>query len=292
MHGQELRIGWGKASHLSTSIQAEVQNNQATRNVFVGNLNEETTEQDLRDALSSFGPIDQVKIVRDKNIGFVHFLSISTAMQVSCVVAFDSGRGDQADVQVVAELPTLPGWENKRVSYGKVRFFVLSSDLADMQDRCAYVPKAQQAAVQLAQQQALAAVQAQHGQPPSSPFAAFSPMTPNFSNFSTPNTPGFASPIFPSSGFAGVNMNGSGAFGGASTPNGSALGYGSEAASQMGNRTIYIGNIMPGTTTEELCNNIRGGQVQVVKHMVDKNIAVSNLFRLDLEIGIEMRFPA
>lgn len=83
LHGQELKIGWGKASNLSVAVATEVQNSQATRNVFVGNLDEATTEQDLRDALSSFGPIDQVKIVRDKNIGFVHFLGIGTAMQVS-----------------------------------------------------------------------------------------------------------------------------------------------------------------------------------------------------------------
>lgn len=105
-------------------------------------------------------------------------------------------------------------------------------------------------------------------------------MTPNFSQFSTPNTPNFASPVFPSSGFAGVNMNGTGAFGGhsgATTPIGglgSALGYGSDAAGQMGNRTVYLGNLMPGTTTEELCNNIRGGQLQQIKHLHDKNIAV------------------
>lgn len=152
------------------------------------------------------------------------------------------------------------------------------------------MPKAQQAAVQLAQQQALAAVQAQHGQAPSSPFAAFSPMTPNFSQFSTPNTPNFASPVFPSSGFAGVNMNGTGAFGGhsgATTPIGglgSALGYGSDAAGQMGNRTVYLGNLMPGTTTEELCNNIRGGQLQQIKHLHDKNIAVCGPLSAEFDV--------
>jgi RNA recognition motif-containing protein len=51
--------------------------------VFVGNLAETTNEQDLRNDLSKFGPIDQVKIVRDKNIGFIHFLGIGTAMKVS-----------------------------------------------------------------------------------------------------------------------------------------------------------------------------------------------------------------
>jgi len=41
--------------------------------------------------------IDQVKIVRDKNIGFVHFLSIGVA------------------TKVVNTLPTDPAWAGKRV---------------------------------------------------------------------------------------------------------------------------------------------------------------------------------
>lgn len=107
LHGQELKIGWGKPSTVLQSVALAINQHQATRNVYVGNLEEETTEQSLRDDLSRFGPIDQVKIVRDKNIGFVHFLSIATAMKV------------------VATLPTEPEWEGKRVNYGK--------------DRCAYV---------------------------------------------------------------------------------------------------------------------------------------------------------
>jgi hypothetical protein len=82
LHGQELRIGWGKASSLPATVAQAVTQHQATRNVFVGNLAETTNEQDLRNDLSKFGPIDQVKIVRDKNIGFIHFLGIPTAMKV------------------------------------------------------------------------------------------------------------------------------------------------------------------------------------------------------------------
>ena len=47
-----------------------------------GGLDENMTEEQLRDDLSRFGLIDQVKIVRDKNIGFVHFLSIAVATKV------------------------------------------------------------------------------------------------------------------------------------------------------------------------------------------------------------------
>jgi hypothetical protein len=125
--------------------------------------------------------------------------------------------------------------------------------LLTTQDRCAYVPKAQQAAVQAAQAQAMAAVQSQHSQMPNSPYTPFTPMSPSFNSFSPTgfNSPGFA-----------------GATGMASVPGGWV------DPNAAGNRTVYIGNLHPDTTTEELCNNIRGGQLQQVKHLREKNIAV------------------
>ena len=84
------------------------------------------TEEQVRDDLSRFGLIDQVKSVRDKNIDFVHFLSISTA------------------TKVIATLPMEPAWVGKHVNYGK--------------DHCTYIPKLQQAAtaaVQVAATQSL-----------------------------------------------------------------------------------------------------------------------------------------
>nr|KIR85433.1 cytoplasmic protein [Cryptococcus tetragattii IND107] len=226
LHGQELKIGWGKPSMVHPTVAAAVASSQATRNVFVGNLDPETNEQDLRNELSRFGPIDQVKIVRDKNIGFIHFLSISTAMKV------------------VATLPTEQGWEGKRVNYGK--------------DRCAYVPKAQQDAVRQAQTQAMNAIAAQHQQTTGSPFPPFSPMSAGFSNFPTPGpNAGFASPAFAGNSFSPVAPG--------FTENG--------GMNQIGNRTIYLGNIHQDVTLEELCNHIRGGMLQQVRYFPDKHIA-------------------
>lgn len=111
LHDHDLKIGWGKPSAVSANVLAAVQQSGATRNVYIGQLDETVTEQTLRDDLSRFGPIDQVKIVRDKNIGFVHFLSIATA------------------IKVVQNLPSEPEYVGRRVAYGK--------------DRTAYVPKNQ-----------------------------------------------------------------------------------------------------------------------------------------------------
>ena len=208
LHGQELKIGWGKPSPVPSQVALAIQQSNASRNVYLGGLDEAMTEEQLRDDLSRFGLIDQVKIVRDKNIGFVHFLSISTA------------------TKVVNTLPTEPAWAGKRVNYGK--------------DRCAYIPKSQQAAAQAAQAAAAQSLVAQS--------AALSPIT-------GPSNP-FASPLTPYMPFSPDALT-------------------SLAGGQGLNRTVYLGNIHPETTTEDLCNAIRGGVLQSLRYMQDKHIAVS-----------------
>ncbi|PWN20329.1 hypothetical protein BCV69DRAFT_287606 [Microstroma glucosiphilum] len=194
LHGRELKIGWGKPSPCPTPVLLNVQQHQATRNVYVQLGDDDTTtEESLRDDLSRFGPIDQVKIVRDKNIGFVHFLSIATA------------------IKVVTHLPHEPAWKNKRVHYGK--------------DRCAYIPKSQQQN------------QAHNSQAAAMGMAAAASL-------------GYQTAF----GFAPATV---------------------EASQQcpIGNRTVYLGNLHPDTTTEEICNHIRGGILQTVRYIPDKHIA-------------------
>ena len=215
LHGSELKIGWGRPSPCPQNVLVAVQQNQATRNVYLGQLDESTTEESLRDDLSRFGPIDQVKIVRDKNIGFVHFLSIATA------------------IKVVTTLPSEEGWQSKRVNYGK--------------DRCAYVPKSQQQN------------QAHNHQAAAMGLAAAA-------SLGYPTTLGYPGPP----GF--IDESGRTQNAGFSSPG--AMGPASAAAlSQMGNRTVYLGNIHSETTTEEICNHIRGGILQSIRFIKEKHIA-------------------
>jgi len=224
LHGADLKIGWGKPSPVPPQVLTSVQQNNATRNVYLGGLDDSITEAMLRDDLSRFGLIDQIKIVKDKGIGFVHFLSIAVAQKV------------------VATLPSEPAWAGKRVNYGK--------------DRCAFQPKttqAAQAAVQVAAQSLAAAA----GTPITAPltgmgfgfgglgFGGYDPTSP------LPNTPASAMALL-----AAAN--------GGMSPGG---------AAGMMNRTVYLGNIHPETTTEDLCNAIRGGVLQSIKYMTDKHIA-------------------
>jgi len=128
----------------------------------------------------------------------------------------------------VNTLPTEPAWAGKRVNYGK--------------DRCAYIPKSQQAAAQAAQAAAAQSLVAQSTAATLSPIQSSGPFSPytGFSPFS---------------------------------PDGLQV-----AGSQGLNRTVYLGNIHPETTTEDLCNAIRGGVLQSIRYMQDKHIAVRRLY--------------
>ena len=75
--GQEL----GKT--FPTQVTSVIQQSNAGRDVYLGGLDEDTTKGQLRDDLSRSGLIDYVMIARDRNIGFVHFLSISVARGLS-----------------------------------------------------------------------------------------------------------------------------------------------------------------------------------------------------------------
>lgn len=216
LHENELKIGWGKPSAVPANVVMAVQQSGASRNVYLGHLDENMTEQALRDDLSRFGPIDQVKIVRDKNIGFVHFLSIATA------------------IKVVQSLAQEPAWAGKRVNYGK--------------DRCAYVPKNQH---QQQQHNMAAAAMAANATGLYSPTATLGGLA---SGFSSPTMGTFAA------------ANG---VGGLASP---ASLVAMMDPAQAGNRTVYLGNIHPETTTEEICNTIRGGILQQIRYIPDKHI--------------------
>ncbi|KAK9456475.1 hypothetical protein V1511DRAFT_457514 [Dipodascopsis uninucleata] len=112
IRSQDIKIGWGKPSPVPMNTVVAVQQSGASRNVYLGNLPETITEDEIREDLGRFGPIDTIKLVREKPIGFVHFLSISSA------------------IKAVQQLPQEPKWSNRKVYYGK--------------DRCAYVSKTQQ----------------------------------------------------------------------------------------------------------------------------------------------------
>lgn len=199
--GQDIKVGWGKPSQVPTSVALAVQQSTASRNVYLGNLPDEITEQELREDLSKFGAIDTIKMVREKNIAFVHFLSISNA------------------VKAVAQLPQEPKWQPpRRVFYGK--------------DRCAYVSKTQQ-------QNA----------------AQYLGIAPGYAHVLNGADRDLISNALAQQSVAAAAV--------ATTAGG---------VNNLGNRTIYLGNIHPETTIEEICNVVRGGLLHHIRYIPDKHI--------------------
>ncbi|XHG08179.1 hypothetical protein AWENTII_011291 [Aspergillus wentii] len=199
--GNDIKVGWGKPSQVPTSVALAVQQSGASRNVYLGNLPEEMMEDELREELGRFGPIDTVKIVKEKAIGFVHYLSISNAMKA------------------VTQLPQEAKWQApKRVFYGK--------------DRCAYVSKTQQ-------QNA----------------AQFLGIAPGYAHILNSADRDLITNALAQQSVAAAAV--------ATTAGG---------VNNLGNRTIYLGNIHPETTIEEICNVVRGGLLHHIRYIPDKHI--------------------
>jgi len=98
----ELKFNWGKPSQITPNILVAV-NNQATRTVYIGNIDETVTESFLQEELSKFGIVESVKILPEKHIAFVYMTSVASA------------------IKAVQNLPNDPKWANRRVNYGKDR---------------------------------------------------------------------------------------------------------------------------------------------------------------------------
>jgi RNA recognition motif-containing protein len=199
--GQDIKVGWGKPSQVPTSVALAVQQSGASRNVYLGNLPEELSEEELREDLGKFGAIDTIKLVREKNIAFVHYLSIANA------------------IKAVSQLPQEPKWQApRRVYYGK--------------DRCAYVSKTQQ-------QNA----------------AQYLGIAPGYAHMLTGADRDVISNALAQQSVAAAAV--------ATTAGG---------INNLGNRTIYLGNIHPETTIEEICNVVRGGLLHHIRYIPDKHI--------------------
>ena len=201
IRGQDIKVGWGKPAQVPTSVSVAVQQSGASRNVYLGNLPETVTEAELREDLGKFGPIDTVKIVREKAIGFVHFLSIGNA------------------IKAVSQLPQEPKWQApRRVYYGK--------------DRCAYVSKTQQ-------QNA----------------AQYLGIAPGYAHMLNGADRDLISNALAQQSVAAA-----------------AVATQAGGVNNLGNRTVYLGNIHPETTIEEICNVVRGGLLHHIRYIPDKHI--------------------
>lgn len=243
--GQELRVGWGKPSPVPPQVLQAIQQG-ATRNVFLGGVDDSVTEQTLRADFSQFGMIDTIKVLREKNIAFVHFSNIGNAMKAIAALSQDAR------------------YSRRRMNYGK--------------DRCAKKPTNSTPNMPNA---------FTFGGPAYSQYGSSMPLSfnPNFDRF--PQQGGRMGVMGGGSNFGHGNNhhhNGSNSHHNLNNGNGNssmnnnhsggnngALMNGPVTA--QGNRTVYLGNISPDTTCEDLCNAIRGGILNNIRYFPAKHIA-------------------
>ena len=81
IHNRRLKIGWGKHSGALPPAIALAVSGGASRNVYIGNLNETWTEDRLRQALSEYGEIELIQTLHEKSCAFVNFTNIANAIK-------------------------------------------------------------------------------------------------------------------------------------------------------------------------------------------------------------------
>lgn len=109
---RDVKIGWGKPSPVPPIVSSSVSKFNATRNVYLGNLPDFISEDELKEDVSEYGDIDTIKILPDRKIAFIHFTSILAA------------------IKCVQSLPLVEKYKDRKIFYGK--------------DRCAFITKTQQ----------------------------------------------------------------------------------------------------------------------------------------------------
>lgn len=203
--GHDIRIGWGKNTSILPAVMEAIQRDGATRNVYLGNLNnpangELITEEELREDLSCYGVIDCIKIIPEKGIAFIHFLSILSA------------------IRCVANLPLKEKYLDKKCFYGK--------------DRCAFITKTQQ-----------------HNA------AQYLGLAPGMEHIVTAADREFISSALVQQSAAAAQI---------ATQAG--------GANNLGNRTVYLGNLHQDSSVEEICNVVRGGLLQSIRFLKERHV--------------------
>ena len=81
IHGQRIKVGWGR-SQIETAVNSSNPINlPPCKNLWVGNLDLNiTSEHQIVAEFSRYGQIEGIKTLPHKNCAFVHFFSLSSAL--------------------------------------------------------------------------------------------------------------------------------------------------------------------------------------------------------------------
>jgi RNA recognition motif-containing protein len=77
---QPIRVNWVKSTPIHPEILGHVRQG-ATRNLFVGNVEDHISDDLIRELFSPFGEFDSIVVLRPKKIAFVNFASLKSALK-------------------------------------------------------------------------------------------------------------------------------------------------------------------------------------------------------------------
>ena len=247
IHSPDLTINFANCKKLLPFIANAINNDGATRNVYIGNLtqlNRHISTEFLSSELTKFGIIDKIDLI-DKGTGeekevfaFVHFTNVASA------------------IKAVEQLSFSSEWENCKIFYGPDRCSVENDKFArSLTDECYVDPPPVAIPVQTP--------------------VCYSDVYLDETASAYGQTEGFGSelcespysesfhPLAEDSIVNALNQKSVTAAAVASTSGG---------LENIGNRTICISNLDPSTKVEDICNTVRGGLLQVIRFLPERKM--------------------
>jgi len=77
---QPIRVNWAKSTPIHPEMLAQIRQG-ATRNLFVGNVEDHISEDNLREVFAPYGDLDSIVVLRPKKIAFVNFAALKSALK-------------------------------------------------------------------------------------------------------------------------------------------------------------------------------------------------------------------
>jgi len=109
--GRRLKVGWANEFAFTPEIVNKLCIPKVCRSLYINNISDQITEEQLRGDFSAYGEVEQITILHDKHTAFVNFAAILNA--ISAI----SGLNDH------------PSYRDSKIQFGK--------------DRCSNMPRIQ-----------------------------------------------------------------------------------------------------------------------------------------------------
>ncbi|KAI9364464.1 hypothetical protein DFJ73DRAFT_619984 [Zopfochytrium polystomum] len=239
------------------------------RTVYLGGLPPNTSYEDVLNHVK-FGPVEQVKIIEDKNCAFISFIESSAALNFyadsqakhiqigGMEVKVGWGKASPCPAKILAAVQS---GATRNVFIGNIDETFNETGLAT--EFAQFGPVDQ---VRVLAEKRIAFV---HMASVAAAMKAVSslPTEPRYAgrrvNYGKDRCGSFTPGHGPLSPMPGPGVYGSGPFGDGFYPQ----------SPMSGNRTVYLGGVHAEAVTKDICDVVRGGILQNVKYMPEKNIA-------------------